>query len=176
MIKDSGNRREFTTGAVRDVAEGRGRCDLLPLKEIGQGYTNSCPEMWRILELIEMNLHETEIHSKYENIEQVIKLFVHLAYNKDFETAFLELAIHYEEGAIKYAPRNWQAGIPTHCFIDSGVRHLLKWKRGDKDENHERAFLWNMFGYLWTISNKPELDDYKMNLEEGSNEMSKMQQ
>lgn len=29
-IKDSGTRREFDTGAVRDMAEGKGRCDLLP--------------------------------------------------------------------------------------------------------------------------------------------------
>lgn len=29
-IKDSGNRREFGTGAVRDMAEGKGRMDLLP--------------------------------------------------------------------------------------------------------------------------------------------------
>ena len=30
MLKDSGTRREFETGAVRDMAEGKGRCDLLP--------------------------------------------------------------------------------------------------------------------------------------------------
>lgn len=29
-ILDSGNRREFETGAVRDMAEGKGRLDLLP--------------------------------------------------------------------------------------------------------------------------------------------------
>lgn len=29
-IKDSGDRREFDTGAVRDMAEGKGRMDLLP--------------------------------------------------------------------------------------------------------------------------------------------------
>lgn len=29
-IKDSGNRREFPTGAVRDMQEGKGRMDLLP--------------------------------------------------------------------------------------------------------------------------------------------------
>ena len=31
MIADSGERREFETGAVRDMAEGKGRCDLMPL-------------------------------------------------------------------------------------------------------------------------------------------------
>lgn len=29
-IKDSGERREFDTGAVRDIQEGKGRMDLLP--------------------------------------------------------------------------------------------------------------------------------------------------
>lgn len=30
MIKDSGDRRSFGTGAVRDMAAGKGRMDLLP--------------------------------------------------------------------------------------------------------------------------------------------------
>lgn len=34
MIKDSGNRRAFDTGAVRDMAEGKGRMDLLPWSAI----------------------------------------------------------------------------------------------------------------------------------------------
>jgi hypothetical protein len=29
-LKDSGDRRSFETGAVRDMADGKGRCDLLP--------------------------------------------------------------------------------------------------------------------------------------------------
>ena len=33
-LKDSGARRDFGTGAVRDVAEGKGRCDLLPLYQV----------------------------------------------------------------------------------------------------------------------------------------------
>lgn len=33
-IKDSGNRRAFTSGAVRDMSEGKGRMDLLPWSAI----------------------------------------------------------------------------------------------------------------------------------------------
>ncbi len=33
-IKDSGNRRTFESGAVRDMSEGKGRMDLLPWAEI----------------------------------------------------------------------------------------------------------------------------------------------
>lgn len=29
-LQDSGQRRHFDTGAVRDISEGKGRCDLLP--------------------------------------------------------------------------------------------------------------------------------------------------
>ena len=33
--KDSGATREFSTGAHRDAAVGKGRCDLLPLHGVG---------------------------------------------------------------------------------------------------------------------------------------------
>ena len=36
MIKDSGERREFQSGAVRDIQEGKGRCDLLPLDVVSK--------------------------------------------------------------------------------------------------------------------------------------------
>ena len=59
----------------------------------------------------------------------------------------------------KYGDRNWEKGIPLHCYIDSGVRHYLKFLRGDTDEPHDRAFVWNMLGAIWTHKNKPELID-----------------
>ena len=34
IIKDSGERTEFSSGAVRDMHEGKGRMDLLPLTAI----------------------------------------------------------------------------------------------------------------------------------------------
>lgn len=34
MIQDSGDRRAFSTGAVRDMAEGKGRFDLVPWEAI----------------------------------------------------------------------------------------------------------------------------------------------
>lgn len=39
-LKDSGARREFDSGAVRDIAEGKGRCDLLPLTTIATYFRN----------------------------------------------------------------------------------------------------------------------------------------
>ena len=35
ILPDSGERRQFESGAVRDIAQGKGRCDLMPLGIIG---------------------------------------------------------------------------------------------------------------------------------------------
>ena len=45
MIKDSGERTEFQSGAVRDMHEGKGRFDLLPmcvLLRLARHYENGC--------------------------------------------------------------------------------------------------------------------------------------
>ena len=84
---------------------------------------------------------------------------------------FLEVSKHFEEGAIKYGEYNWQKGIPTHCYIDSAVRHYLKWLRGDEDEPHDRAFVWNILCCMWTCAYKSELNDYpKDEIKEGEKE------
>lgn len=147
-IKDSGERREFSTGAVRDIAEGKGRCDLLPLDVI-RLITGD-----EIFRLIDCYIRTGEL----SYLCCVIAVFSEARYG-DIPTAMLEVAKHYEDGANKYAERNWEIGIPLHCYIDSGVRHYLKFKRGDVDEPHGRAFLWNMMGAMWTHTNKPEMID-----------------
>jgi len=44
--------------------------------------------------------------------------------------------------------------LPEWCYLDSAIRHYLKWKRGDKDERHDRAVLWNLSCLMWTIKHK----------------------
>ena len=65
------------------------------------------------------------------------------------------------ESRKKYGENNWQKGIPVHCYIDSAVRHYLKFLRGDQDEPHDRAFAWNIMCAIWTCEHKPELNEYK---------------
>lgn len=146
-LADSGERREFTTGAVRDIAEGKGRCDLLPLEAIGVVYSDD------FLDLIDHGIHRDPSY-----IRDAAGVFTK-RYFKDEYTALLELAVHYEDGCKKYGERNWEKGIPVHCFLDSAIRHYLKLRRGDKDERHDRAVLWNLYGAIWTILNHPELND-----------------
>lgn len=105
MIKDSGDRTQFETGAVRDMHEGKGRCDLLP------------------------------------------------------PLALLRVAKHFEAGAVKYGDRNWEKGIPMHSFLDSGIRHLLKYMAGQTDEDHLVAAAWNILCALETEEKRPEMQD-----------------
>ena len=149
MLKDSGERREFATGAARDIADGKGRCDLLPLAVLGERINSK--ELVMIEDFVRTG---NTIHLDY-----VLDTFANRQYNGDVMTMYLEVSKHYEDGAKKYAERNWEIGIPLHCYIDSGVRHLLKYFRGDTDEPHDRAFVWNILGAIWTINNMPELND-----------------
>lgn len=105
MIKDSGERREFSTGAVRDCAAGKGRFDLLPM------------------------------------------------------CAIARVARHYEAGALKYDERNWEQGIPIHCYMDSALRHIAKYMDGWEDEDHLCAAAWNLLCAMWTEEKIPELMD-----------------
>lgn len=89
-IKDSGNREEFKSGAVRDMQEGKGRCDLLP------------------------------------------------------SNALIRLSKHFEAGAKKYGIGNWVKGLPKYSYISSAMRHLLKYKDDQDDEDHLAACAWNI--------------------------------
>lgn len=148
-LKDSGARRQFDSGAVRDIAEGKGRCDLLPLALIGDIINDNL-----ILDRIEEYIRT----GNRDSLTTVIEVFSKEHFG-NIHTALLEVAKHYEAGAKKYDERNWEKGIPLHCYIDSAVRHYLKHLRGDVDEPHDRAFLWNLLGALWTEENHPELND-----------------
>jgi len=96
VLKDSGVRSQFNTGAVRDSQTGKGRMDLLPVR------------------------------------------------------ALMEVAKIFEAGAVKYEPRNWEKGIPLSRFMDSGLRHAMKWLRGDRDEPHLAQACWNFLCLLDT--------------------------
>jgi len=88
-LKDSGTRTQFSTGAVRDAQEGKGRMDLLPMR------------------------------------------------------AIIAVARIFEAGAKKYGADNWRKGIPLSRYLDSGLRHAIKYARGDRDEDHLSQCMWN---------------------------------
>lgn len=170
-IKDSGDRTEFNSGAVRDMHEGKGRCDLLPIDIVANlyakgefalpGYSETIEPVYEILRYI----YDFTRTGDIPYLDQVLRrtnIFT------DTETMILEVAKHFEEGCKKYGENNWRKGIPAKFYIDSGIRHYLKHLRGDTDEPHDRAFVWNIMCCIWTCAHKPELNDYaKENTDNG---------
>jgi hypothetical protein len=97
VLKDSGERRTFGTGAVRDAAGiAKGRASLRP---------------------------------------------VHAIRKIDLQMA---------RGAIKYAARNWEQGIPLSVFWESAQNHADKLLAGYTDEDHEAAWMWNVACFIET--------------------------
>lgn len=105
MIQDSGNRREFGTGAVRDMHAGKGDMMSMP------------------------------------------------------PNAILRLSKHYEIGAEKYERFNYLKGIPCTSFMDSALRHLMKYNAGWDDEDHLSAAVFNILGIMEMEKIKPEMQN-----------------
>ena len=154
-ILDSGDRTEFETGAVRDMRKGKGRCDLMPLDVVAH-FIGHNTETDLVLKCI----------SKFQDTNALVYLYDAIDFfgdkvEWDRQTLCLEVAKHFEEGALKYGDNNWRKGIPVRCYIDSAVRHYLKFLRGDTDEPHDRAFCWNILCCIWTCKHHPELNEYE---------------
>lgn len=134
MIKDSGNRTKFESGAVRDIQEGKGRCDLLPLHVISmwlgdpifgmiEQYHNKpaydpTPRSTRMVQILnKFAEYHVKVHGPQFSEEN----------RPNYRYALvLEVAKHFEDGAKKYGDRNWEKGIPCDRYIDSAVRHYCK--------------------------------------------------
>ncbi len=159
MIKDSGNRREYESGAVRDIQEGKGRCDLMPLDVVAGFFRAGCNDKAaRVMN----KLYEYQISHSVVYLQDAVMDFMNGDCFPDANTALLEVSKHFEEGAAKYGENNWRKGIPESSYIDSAVRHYLKWLRGDDDERHDRAFVWNIMCLIWThehITTNPEMPE-----------------
>ena len=144
MIKDSGNRKTFDSGAVRDIQEGKGRCDLLPLDVVAE-YLIVDGDKNPVL----MSIYQFQETGDTDRLFDILDVFNEQRWGNN-KTMLLDVSKHFEEGAVKYGENNWKKGIPESSYIDSAVRHYLKWQRGDDDERHDRAFVWNIMCLIWT--------------------------
>ena len=160
-ILDSGERTEFDSGAVRDMQKGKGRCDLLPLDVVAEWYMFDKRKVFEYLDIFIKTKDKNALKLAFTCFARCL---TGRCDDKYMETAMLNLSIHFEEGAEKYGERNWEKGLPVDCYINSAIRHYLKWLRGDTDERHDRAVLWNLICCIWTIENikdeTSDLDDF----------------
>ena len=148
-IKDSGKRTVFETGAVREIDDAKGRCDLA----YNRGWFDATGDVFYVY------LEDFVRTGDREEIVGAITHAVARCFDGDYNTAYLETSKHYAEGGKKYSDRNMEKGIPWHSMVDSALRHYTKWRRGDDDEPHARAVIWNLLTLLYMVDNKPELND-----------------
>lgn len=146
-IKDKKDHVEFASGAVRDLQKGKGRMDLVPLDVVQKllSMDSNVVSPGIELSLIEGFKDTNEVHYLYGALISFSKHF------DDVATMILKVALHFEDCLDKYDQDNWKKGIPVWSFISSGSRHYLKWLRGDCDEHHELAFVWNMLCCIATV-------------------------
>lgn len=53
-------------------------------------------------------------------------------------------------GAIKYAPRNWEKGIPCSRHMQSLLRHVHAYRSGEREEDHLAAIAVNAIFLMQT--------------------------
>jgi len=62
-------------------------------------------------------------------------------------------AAHLTKGAQKYGIRNWMQANSAEeqaRFRSSAIRHFIQWLRGETDEDHAAAVLFNINGHEYT--------------------------
>lgn len=165
-LADTGNRTTLGGGAKRDLGGHKGRCDLLPLDIIGEIFIDIDGAAGEFF--FAMN----DYIRKGDPVFLLCALdeFIESAYGSNYGEAILEVAKQYEDGAKKYADRNWEKNMPIWSFCDSAIRHYIKWFDGWDDEPHDRAVVWNLLGALWTHKHfhtkKEEDKENKINKEQ----------
>lgn len=121
IVKDSGKRQEFSTGARRDTQDGKGDFSKLPMswvRELAQ-------ELQKLDDpLVRLDLVPVEM--------------------------LCRLARIYGAGGLKYDEGNYKKGINLSRYIGSKERHGIAWAEGDQSEDHLAQEAWNCFSMMWT--------------------------
>lgn len=74
-------------------------------------------------------------------------------------SALLRVARHMENSLDTHEERNWERGLPMHCFLDSAMRHVFKYMDGQTDEDHLAAAATNLLMAMWTEAHLPAMQD-----------------
>lgn len=163
-VKTHGEIKQYGGGALRDENKGKGAYWLLPgnalarIRVAGLGSALGFPDdtikgvfisaalsfldysgqsiSWQCLSNIVV--FGLELLGREQGCSQEEVAFTSLNPGGVFR-----LARHFENGADKYTPRNWEKGIPISRFTDSMVRHGFNYLEGKDDEDHLAACVWN---------------------------------
>lgn len=139
-MHDSGKRQTFSTGAIRDAAEGKPRMELLT------------PQMLKLLaDHVEMPrlTHVASFMRTNETVHLEL-LLIDVIWIETDDTLIDRCGTWMAKGAIRYADRNWERGLPVSRYLSSLLRHLVKWERDEADEDHAAAIVFNVMGIIFT--------------------------
>lgn len=146
-LQDSGARQEFAGGMVRESQGERMRYDL----------ALDGPLVWAMFR----GKYDGVVRAAqdwYENrgVERAAKIVFEMALITEGGLwAILDrYTVLMTKGAIKYSEGNWlkaQGEAELKRFVGSFSRHLVKYLRGDVDEDHLAAMVFNLNGAEYVL-------------------------
>lgn len=166
-LKDTGQRTIFNTGSQKEIVVGRGRYDLIPLQVIAElqkadiYYKGAKTEEEQVkllpdyINYINKAMISENLENKQDLLLSAANLLIRDILNITVITAVQQLAILYEQGANKYAARDWEKGRPMEVFLNSALRHTYQFLNNETDENHGIQALWNIISCIDTIRRLP---------------------
>lgn len=139
---------ENANGGRREVKEGKGRPELVPLWVMKELLESSYPDKGRTINSTLENLDQYLRTSDISFVLRALLNFSSNEYEHGVSQAVIELSKHYEEGAETYGDWNWVKLDTPMQFFSSALRHFIQYIGGDKKESHDRAFMWNLVGLM----------------------------
>lgn len=173
-IKDSGERTEFHTGAVRDMGGNKPRPDLISpfflhrvRSELLKYVQDLTTPIWRSVAVPDMlvDLHtyldSYSMGCKGEDMLAKASIVLLTLLHSDSDEgvtaipnkiispyALMRVGEHMRKGAEKYGEHNWEKGIPNSVCLASATRHILKYEAGYTDEDHLAAAVFNIMAMI----------------------------
>lgn len=121
VVKDSGVREEYANGFVRDTEEGKE--DFVRL------------------------FSDPQIHAAIVKEPRLLDFLATDGAHLVPPEMLIRWAVHMHKGARKYGEANWRQArglVAIARFCRSFCRHSVKWLRGDRDEDHAVAIMFNV--------------------------------
>jgi len=157
-MHDSGQRQEFSTGAVRDAAAGKSQLGLIspiwllqlsapPARNARGRPRKNQQHPWAYIQLWRHERQGRDQANRLVLAAWGTMLLIDPTWTRrDMPSplAMRRLAAWLEVGAQKYTARNWEKGIPLSRTLDSLMRHVLAVAEGRDDEDHLAAILCNL--------------------------------
>lgn len=152
-LKDNNQRQEFAGGMVREPQDDKMRYDL----------ALDGPLVWALYRGSRFGGVIKAAQDWYENhgLDEAARVVQELALITDggLSAVVDRYTVLMMKGAVKYSEHNWlkaEGEAELKRFVASFCRHLMKYLRGETDEDHLAAMVFNLNGVEY-VRNKMKL-------------------